>query len=134
MFGREHSGLTNEEIPHCHFHVNIASNPDYSSLNLAQAVQIIVYELRMRLLTPLAPVTNAAETPATFDDVERFYSHLSDVMLAINFLKIKNPRRVLDRIRRLFTRARLEETEVNILRGFLSHVQKALALKDTHHD
>lgn len=134
VFGREHAGLTNEELLHCHFHVNIASNPDYSSLNLAQAVQIIVYELRMRLLKPVASVTNTAEIPATFDDVERFYTHLAEVMLAVNFLKMKNPGRVLDRIRRLFTRARLEETEVNILRGFLSHIQKTLSLKDNHDD
>lgn len=134
VFGREQSGLSNEELLHCHFHVNIAANPEYSSLNLAQAVQIIVYELRMSLLTPIAPVTHTLETPATFEDVERFYTHLSQVMLSIHFLKIKNPGRVMERIRRLFTRARLEVMEVNILRGFLSHIQKALALKESDYD
>jgi tRNA (cytidine32/uridine32-2'-O)-methyltransferase len=127
VFGREHSGLTNDELLQCHFHVNIPSNPEYSSLNLAQAVQIIAYELRMRLLSPKAIVASSEEPMATVEDIERFYTHLAEVMLSINFLKLKNPGKMLARVRRLFTRVRLEEMEVAILRGFLSHIQKALA-------
>jgi tRNA (cytidine32/uridine32-2'-O)-methyltransferase len=126
VFGREHAGLTNEELLHCHYHVNIPSNPDYSSLNLAQAVQIIAYELRMHQLSTPALVASSKEILASADEIENFYQHLSDVLLAINFLKPKNPGKVAQRIRRLFNRVRLEQMEVNILRGILSHMQKFL--------
>lgn len=129
VFGREHAGLTNEELLRCHKHVNIPSNPDYSSLNLAQAVQIIAYELRMKILSPAAYVAKHQETLATVEEIELFYQHLNEIMLAINFLKPKNPRRLQLRLRRLFSRTGLEQMEVNILRGILSHVQKALHLE-----
>ncbi|MCP0914310.1 MULTISPECIES: RNA methyltransferase [Legionella] len=127
LFGREHAGLTNEELLHCHYHINIPSNPEYSSLNLAQAVQIIAYELRMKWLqtTPLAE--KETDKPATHDEMERFYNHLQDVLVQIDFLKLSNPKRLLQRLRRLFNRIKLEHTEVNILRGILTHVQYALS-------
>ena len=127
VFGREHAGLTNEELLRCHYHVNIPSNPEYSSLNLSQAVQIIAYELRMKLLSPAAEVELRQDRQATADEIEQFYAHLNDVMRAIEFLKPTNPtRRLQQRIRRLFNRARLEHMEVSILRGILSQVQYAL--------
>jgi len=126
VFGRERSGLTNEELLRCHYHVNIPSNPDYSSLNLAQAVQIIAYELRMALLQPKAQVTHREEELATHDEIEHFYTHLTEVLTTINFLKSHNPQRVQQRIRRLFNRAGMERMEVAILRGILSSVQKAI--------
>ncbi|MDI9817669.1 MULTISPECIES: RNA methyltransferase [unclassified Legionella] len=127
LFGREHAGLTNEELLRSHYHINIPSNPEYSSLNLSQAVQIIAYELRMKLLAPVAEVSLSHDRLATAEEVEQFYDHLTAVMTAINFLKPSRPtRRLLQRIRRLFNRARLEHMEVTILRGILSHVQKAL--------
>jgi len=126
VFGREHAGLTNDELLHCHYHLNIPSNPEYSSLNLAQAVQIIAYELRMKQLSMPAPVASYQEKLATTGEIEHFYQHLFDVLLAINFLKPKNPGRVAQRIRRLFNRIRLEQMEVAILRGILSHIQKYL--------
>ncbi|WP_028387599.1 RNA methyltransferase [Legionella fairfieldensis] len=127
VFGREHAGLTNEELLRSHYHVNIPSNPAYSSLNLAQAVQIITYELRMKLLSPAAEVELRQDKPATADEIEQFYRHLQEVMTEIEFLKPTNPtKRLQQRIRRLFNRARLEHTEVNILRGILSQMQYVL--------
>ncbi|KTD25969.1 MULTISPECIES: RNA methyltransferase [Legionella] len=127
VFGREHAGLTNEELLRSHYHVNIPSNPEYSSLNLSQAVQIIAYELRMKLLAPLAEVELHPGRPATAEEIEGFYAHLTEVMTAIEFLKPTNPtKRLQQRIRRLFNRSQLEHTEVSILRGILSQVQYAL--------
>lgn len=127
VFGREHAGLTNEELLRSHYHINIPSNPEYSSLNLAQAVQIIAYELRMRLLAPSAEVASKKDKLATADEIEQFYNHLNEVMLAVKFLRTDKPtRRLQQRIRRLFNRARLEQMEVSILRGMLSQLQYAL--------
>lgn len=127
VFGREHAGLTNEELLRCHYHVNIPANPDYSSLNLAQAVQIIAYELRMKLLNPQIKVSLRREDKvATADEIEQFYAHLNEVMIEIDFLKPDNPRRLQQRIRRLFNRVALENMEVNILRGILTQVQTSL--------
>jgi tRNA (cytidine32/uridine32-2'-O)-methyltransferase len=126
VFGREHAGLTNEELLKCHYHINIPSNPEYSSLNLAQAVQIIAYELRMKLLSPEAEVALRNEELATADEIEQFYTHLQEVFIEIQFLKLSNPRRLMQRVRRLFNRVILEKMEVSILRGMLSQVQKSL--------
>ena len=126
VFGREHAGLTNDELLHCHFHVNIPSDPAFSSLNLSQAVQIMAYELRMKLLSPVVDVETSCDSQATAEDVEQFYTHLREVLLAIDFLKPSNPRRLFLRLRRLFNRVRLERMEVNILRGILTHIQAAL--------
>lgn len=126
VFGREHAGLTNEELLKCHYHINIPSNPDYSSLNLAQAVQIVAYEIRMNLLSPKAEVSLRRDEYATADEIEQFYDHLKDVFIEIQFLKTSNPRRLMQRVRRLFNRVILEKMEVSILRGMLSQVQKSL--------
>lgn len=127
VFGREHAGLTNEELLKSHYHINIPSNPEYSSLNLSQAVQIIAYELRMRLLAPKAQVSLRQDEEATADEIEQFYEHLKEVFIEIQFLKEANPRRLMQRVRRLFNRIQLEKMEVSILRGMLSQVQKSLA-------
>lgn len=126
VFGREHSGLSNEELLKCHFHIHIPSNPEYSSLNLSQAVQIMVYELRMKFLQPAATVSNHAVDYASAEEVEQFYTHLKNVFIEIEFLKESNPRRLMQRVRRLFNRANLEKMEVSLLRGMLSQVQKSL--------
>lgn len=126
VFGREHAGLTNEELLRCHYHINIPSNPEYSSLNLAQAVQIVAYEMRMKLLSPDAQVAIRTEEYATADEIEQFYTHLKEVFIDIQFLKTSNPRRLMQRVRRLFNRVNLEKMEVSILRGMLSQVQKSL--------
>jgi tRNA (cytidine32/uridine32-2'-O)-methyltransferase len=126
VFGREHAGLTNEELLKCHYHIHIPSNPEYGSLNLAQAVQIVAYELRMKLLAPKAEVALRQDEYATADEIEQFYEHLRDVFIEIQFLKASNPRRLMQRVRRLFNRVNLEKMEVNLLRGMLSQVQKSL--------
>lgn len=129
VFGREHAGLTNEELLHCHYHVMIPSNPDYSSLNLAQAVQIIAYELRMKSLIVEHVQSPSKDELATTDQVERFYTHLREVLVEIDFLKISNPVKLVQRLRRMFNRIQLEVNEVNILRGVLTNVQRALERK-----
>lgn len=126
LFGREHAGLTNEELLKCHYHINIPSNPEYSSLNLAQAVQIVAYEIRMNLLSPQAEVSLRRDEYATSDEINQFYEHLKEVFIEIKFLKASNPRRLMQRVRRLFNRVMLEKMEVSILRGMLSQVQKSL--------
>lgn len=126
VFGREHAGLTNEELLKCQYHIHIPSNPEYSSLNLAQAVQIVAYELRTKLLTPTAEVSMRHDHYASADEIEQFYAHLQEVFIETQFLKKANPRRLMQRVRRLFNRINLEQMEVSILRGMLSQVQKSL--------
>lgn len=124
VFGREHAGLTNEELLRCHYHIHIPSNPEYSSLNLSQAVQIVAYELRMKLLAPKAEVGLSKDKWASAEEIERFYQHLFQVMVEIDFFKATKPtRRLQQRLRRLFNRARLEHMEISILRGILSQMQ-----------
>ena len=126
VFGREHAGLTNDELLHCHYHLNIPSDPVFSSLNLAQAVQIIAYELRMKLLSPTADVEMRPDSLATVEAVELFYTHLREVLVAIDFLKPSNPKKLVQRLRRMFNRTKLESMEVNILRGILTHIKDTL--------
>jgi tRNA (cytidine32/uridine32-2'-O)-methyltransferase len=126
VFGREHAGLTNDELLHCHYHVNIPSNPEFSSLNLAQAVQIIAYELRMKLLSPVAEVEMHSGKQATAEEVEQFYAHLQEVLVAIDFLKLSNPKKLVQRLRRMFNRIKLEHLEVSILRGILTHINASI--------
>ena len=134
VFGREHAGLTNDELLHCQYHIHIPSNPHFSSLNLAQAVQIVAYELRMALLLPSAATEMSQDALATIDDVEQFYTHLHEVLVSIDFLKPSNPRKLMQRLRRLFNRTQLESTEINILRGILTHVNDALNKNDHNHN
>lgn len=128
VFGREHSGLTNEELGRCHRLVHIPGNPDYSSLNLAAAVQVLCYELRMALMANAVDMErdNIQEEPmATADEMERFYEHLHETLIDIGFLDPQNPRIMMRRLRRLFNRARPNEVEMNILRGILTSAQKS---------
>lgn len=125
VFGRESSGLTTTEISKCQLTVHIPANPAYSSLNLAAAVQIMAYELRMAFTetTPL-PSRQSAYQLASFDEIELFYQHLEQAMIASEFLDPNQPKRLMQRIRRMFARTQLEKEEVNILRGILSALQK----------
>ena len=126
VFGRERVGLTNEELQKCHYHVAIAANPDYSSLNLAMAVQVITYEVRMAYLQSLeTEQTDAVESPYPLvDDLERFYQHMEKMMIGCGFIREASPGQVMSKMRRLFTRARPERDELNILRGMLSSIEK----------
>jgi len=119
VFGTEMSGLSNDEVLKCQRLAHIPTNPDYSSLNLAAAVQVMAYEARAAALGP--PVAgNARFEAASFEEIEGFYAHLERNLTRSGFLDPANPRRLLERLRRLFGRGRLEKEEVNILRGILS--------------
>jgi len=124
LFGREQSGLTNEELQRCHQHIQIASHPDYSSLNLAAAVQIIAYELRMAELAALPVAEEPAwdYPPASMAALELFYTHLESILVQTGFLNPKAPRQLMTRLRRLFYRIQPDTMEINILRGILASV------------
>lgn len=124
VFGRERVGLTNDELQKCHYHVQIPANPEYTSLNLAMAVQILSYEIRVAHLDrQAANYPPAGEEPYPLvDDLERFYSHLEQTLHHTGFIREKNPGQVMNRLRRLFTRARPEAQELNILRGILASI------------
>jgi len=125
VFGREHSGLTNEELALCHYLMHIPSNPDYSSLNIAAAVQVMAYELQMANRMPGEAVSEEdAEPPVDAEEMERFYRHLRETLVDIGFLNPDNPRVMMRRLRRLFNRARPNQVEMNILRGVLTAAQK----------
>ncbi len=126
VFGREHAGLTNAELSRCHYLVNIPTNPDYPSLNIAAAIQVIAYELRMTMALGVdeqKPKNDGVEL-ATVDEVEQFYAHLESVMVESGFLDPEKPKFLMHRLRRLYNRTRLEKQELNILRGILTAVKK----------
>lgn len=131
VFGNETSGLSNDEVQRCQRTVFIPANPEYSSLNLGSAVQLLCYEMRMAAFAGQPPVVTKAvpfASPlATNDDIERFYSHLERVMVTTEFLDPDHPRRLLPKLRRLFGRAELERDEISILRGILDAVEKKIA-------
>ena len=127
LFGREDRGLTNDELKVCNLHLNIPTSEDYSSLNLAMAVQVVCYELRMLLAAASLPASEDAEwdTPfATRENMERFYTHLEETLVDVEFLDPAAPRQLMVRLRRLYSRVRLDEMELNILRGILTETQK----------
>ncbi|HVC48755.1 MAG TPA: RNA methyltransferase [Burkholderiales bacterium] len=116
IFGTEMSGLSNKELEACHVLVHIPANPVYSSLNLAAAVQVVAYEIAAGYFE----IPHASTPPlALFEDVERFYAHLEEVLIDIGFLSLDSPRKLMSRMRRLFARAGLEKEEVLMLRGML---------------
>ena len=125
VFGRENNGLTNEELQQCHFHVCIPANPEYSSLNLAAAVQTLCYEVRMAHLGQTRVESEIPEYPLN-EDLERFYTHLESTLQGTNFIVKNHPGVVMTKLRRLFNRARPESQELNILRGILSSIDKSI--------
>ena len=131
VFGRERTGLTNEELQLCHVAVHIPSDPAFSSLNLAAAVQVLAYELRLALLAGDADGVPApddarqpARQPATHAQMEGFFGQLADTLDAIDFHKGRAPESVLRKLRRIFLRAALGEGEVRLLRGILADAQR----------
>jgi tRNA/rRNA methyltransferase len=131
VFGTEMSGLTNAELDCCQLLAMIPANAEYSSLNLAMAVQLACYELRMTTLgamTEAMPGSNnvvaSSEPLATNDELERFYAHLEETLLKIGYLNPNAPKKLFERMRRLYSRARLEKEEVNLLRGVLTLTQE----------
>ena len=123
VFGNETSGLSSDEASHCQVWACVPANPAYSSLNLAAAVQIFAYELRMAAQGAMT-IDSPEFALATMDQVEQLYGHFESTMLSTGFLDPQNPKRLKPRLRRLLARARLEEEEVNILRGFLKTIDK----------
>lgn len=128
LFGYEQSGLTNEELDRCHAVVAIPANPAYSSLNLAQAVQVLCYQLRRAAIREVPRMSTKADNPLyqppTAEQVEQFYAHLEKVLLGTGFLDPENPRLLMRRLRTLFNRAQPDLNELNLLRGILSTVEK----------
>jgi TrmH family RNA methyltransferase len=123
VFGPEKSGLTNEDIDRCHALLTIPTEPGFSSLNLAMAVQVVAYELRVAAIAHVAaeePPPEADSPPATGTERENLYEHLEQVLTRSGFLDPENPRLLMRRLRRLFIKAELDQNEVNILRGMLA--------------
>lgn len=130
VFGTEMSGLSNAELDCCQLLAMIPANPEYSSLNLAMAVQVMCYEMRMQALELDGTKTDALEANrdgvaggmelANNEDLERFYAHLQETLLHIGYLNPAAPKKLFERLRRLYARARLEKEEINLLRGILT--------------
>ena len=130
LFGRERTGLENEELMRCHGRVFIPCNPDYASLNLAAAVQVLSYEIRLKRLQagnlPARAATPSETQPATADQLERLFAHLGEFMDEVDFHKGRPPDIINQRLRRIFLRAEMDEREIKILRGLLSDTQRLL--------
>ena len=132
VFGRESSGLSNEELEYCNVVLQIPTNPEFSSLNVASAVQILCYEFIQLLQLEDADKTDAEVDDkekirlATADEMNYFYEHLEQSMIDVDFLNPEQPRKLMRRLKSLFNRAHLDENEVSILRGFLAAVQEAV--------
>jgi tRNA/rRNA methyltransferase len=127
LFGTEMSGLTNEELARCQLMVRIPVNPEYTSLNLAAAVQLVSYELR--LATGLGDSGAPELQPASAEHVEGFFRQLEQTLVEIEFLDGKHPAKLMQKLRRLYARARLEQEEINILRGILTETLAYAARK-----
>ncbi len=126
VFGRESSGLSNEELEHCNVILQIPTNPDFSSLNVASAIQILCYEFINGSQCLQTEKTDKEKVQlATSDEMKYFYNHLQQCMIDVGFLNPEQPRKLMRRLKSLFNRANLDENEVSILRGFLAAVQQA---------
>ncbi|WP_245890963.1 tRNA (cytosine(32)/uridine(32)-2'-O)-methyltransferase TrmJ [Stutzerimonas kunmingensis] len=134
VFGREYAGLTNEELQRCQYHVHIPSDPQFSSLNLAAAVQVLTYEVRMAWLAAegrpikvekLETTAMLDAQPVTVDELENYFGHLERTLVDIGFLDPTKPRHLMPRLRRLYGRSGISKLEMNILRGILTETQKA---------
>jgi len=135
VFGREHSGLTNEELQMCNYMVCIPTNPDFSSLNVASAVQVICYEIYRQfggvaevkirdVNMACSKLADEDELPATSGEMQGYFEHLHQVLTATRFLNPAKPGIIMQRLRRLYMRAGLSRNEINILRGMLDAVEK----------
>lgn len=140
VFGREDAGLTNEELRRCHYHVSIPGNEAFSVLNVASAVQVICYEMRLAALEletaedkpdATRPVMSMQfadwdEPIVSAEDMERFMKHFEETLLDIRFFDPSNPKQLMTRARRLFMRTRMDRLEMNLMRGVLSTMQKRI--------
>jgi len=128
IFGRESSGLTNTEIERCNAMIKIPTNPDFNSLNIASAIQLICYEITNSIINLNNDTSNKASdiNLASSGQLIQFYDHLEQCMIDLNFYNPDKPRRLMRRLKRLFNRARLDDNEINILRGLLAAAQSAV--------
>ncbi len=126
VFGRESSGLSNQEIERCHGVTTIPTEPTFASLNIASAVQILGYEIRRQLPSSLSGI-DAGRVPALVENMERFYSSLEQTLTEVGYLDPEAPKQLMRRLRRLFSRANPDAIELNILMGILSAARKAAA-------
>ena len=127
VFGREDRGLTNEELGLCNFHVHIPSDPEYSSLNLSQAVQILAYEIRLSYLQDQNVNKDYWDVDlANNEQTERLINHMDELMQEVDFYDVENPRKLLVRVRRFFKRSKIDVMEANIFRGLFATIQKKL--------
>ena len=129
VFGSERYGLSNDVVERCHALINIPANPDYSSLNLAQAIQVLAYECRMALLVRNGNIVRDSHIgfhgdPASVEQINGMFDHLETALTTIGFLNPANPKKLMSRLRRLFSRSQLETEEVNILRGIARQIEK----------
>lgn len=124
MFGNERFGLPNEAVQKCNALINIPANPDYSSLNLAQAVQVLSYECRVAVLgdAPMTEGIGFTGDAASVMQIEGMYAHLEQALIEIDFLDPANPKKLMSRLKRMFARTQLETEEVNVLRGIAKHI------------
>jgi tRNA/rRNA methyltransferase len=126
VFGNERVGLPNQIVEQCNVLINIPANPAYSSLNLSQAAQVLAYECRMGAIGDALPQTAVGfhGDAASLTQVEGMYAHLEEALVSIGFLNADNPKKLMPRLKRLFSRTQLETEEVNILRGIARHILK----------
>ena len=124
LLGREDKGLLNDELQRCHYHVHIPASDAYSSLNLAAAVQVLAYELRLAALGSETTLCAPEEPLATAEEIQALYEHMAQALTDIHFLNPDNPRQLMPRLKRLFSKAHLDKQEVGILRGLLSAAQR----------
>jgi len=126
VFGNERFGLSNEQVERCNVLLHVPTNPDYSSLNLAQAVQIMAYECRMATVasTHMPSGIGFQGELAKAEQIEGMFNHLEQALIDIDFLDPAHPKKLMSRLRRLFSRSALETEEVNILRGIAQHIQQ----------
>ena len=127
VFGREHSGLSNDELQMCHQMVCIPTNPGFSSLNVASAIQVLCYEIyRQQSSFPEIPAASGQDLPATSGEVEGYIDHLRQTLDDCGFLSPQQPEMIMQRLRRLYMRSELKRNEIDILRGILSAFGKHL--------
>lgn len=129
VFGRERTGLTNEELAHCHHLVHIPTNPDYSSLNVASAVQLLAYECRMGIGENVNTVSGnqIPNDIVTSNEVQGYFQQLQNMMIKSGFLDPAEPKRLMQRLRGLYGRTQLSRSELNILHGMLSSFEKMIS-------
>jgi tRNA (cytidine32/uridine32-2'-O)-methyltransferase len=125
VFGSERVGLDNEELLRCNYHVCVPTVEDFSSLNLAAAVQIFTYELRLAAISGCFSETDkhVSKETVTAKELEGLYRHIEETIIAVQFLDPKNPRKIMTRLRRIISRARIDKNDLDLLRGMLKAIQ-----------